>query len=89
MAPGGMGVGKQTEREPAARRVARKLSRWREMYQGHAVVGVKVVPRHQLLAEEVAGELALVREAGERGHLRQGQVRACLQELLGPLDAAV
>ena len=34
------------------------------------------------------GELALVREAGCSGDLRQGQVRPCLQELLGPLDAA-
>ena len=34
------------------------------------------------------GELALVREAGARGDLRQGEVAACLQELLGPLDAA-
>ena len=33
-------------------------------------------------------ELALVREAGVQGDLRQGQVRPCLQELLGPLDAA-
>ena len=36
---------------------------------------------------EVTGELALVREAGPRGDLRQGEVVA-LQELLGPLDAA-
>jgi len=35
----------------------------------------------------VTGELALVREAGAQGDLRQGQVRPCLQELLGPLDA--
>src|SRR5258708_29251721 len=33
-------------------------------------------------------ELALVREAGVRGDLRQGKVRSCLHELLGPLDAA-
>ena len=33
-------------------------------------------------------ELALVREAGVRGDLRQGQVVAALQELLGALDAA-
>jgi hypothetical protein len=39
-------------------------------------------------ALEVAGELALIREAGEEGDLRQGQVRPYLQELLGPLDAA-
>src|SRR5260370_26608004 len=38
-------------------------------------------------ALEVTGELALVREAGVQGALRQGQVRPCLQELLGPLDA--
>ena len=37
---------------------------------------------------EVAGELALVGEARVRGHLRQGQVRPCLQEFLGPLHAA-
>jgi hypothetical protein len=36
---------------------------------------------------EVLAELALVREAGAQGDLRQGQVRPCLQELLGPLDA--
>src|SRR6516165_10226493 len=39
-------------------------------------------------ALEVVGELALVREAGVRRHLRQGQIRPCLQELPGPLDAA-
>src|SRR5215469_12027976 len=39
-------------------------------------------------AFEVIGELALVPEAGVRGHLRQGQVASSLQELLGPLDAA-
>src|SRR6516225_4964771 len=39
-------------------------------------------------ALEVVGELALVREAGARGDLRQGQVAASLQELLSPLDAA-
>ena len=37
--------------------------------------------------EEMA-ELALVREAGAGGDLRQGQVGSCLQELPGPLDAA-
>ena len=39
-------------------------------------------------ALEVMGELALVTEAGVRGHLRQGEIRSCLQEVLGPLDAA-
>src|SRR5215469_3470608 len=39
-------------------------------------------------ALEVMGELALVREAGVRGDLRQGQVAVALEELLGPLDAA-
>src|SRR5262249_27109301 len=39
-------------------------------------------------ALEVIGELALVREAGVRGDLRQGEVAAPLQELLGPFDAA-
>src|SRR6516225_4233670 len=39
-------------------------------------------------ALEVMRELALVRVAGLRGDLRQGQARPCLQELLGPLDAA-
>src|SRR5262249_10227992 len=34
------------------------------------------------------GELALVREAGAAGHLRQGKVGSCLQEFLGSLDAA-
>jgi hypothetical protein len=37
---------------------------------------------------EVVGELALVREPGVRGPLRQGQTRPGLQEVLGPLDAA-
>src|SRR5262249_14525885 len=39
-------------------------------------------------ALEVMAELALVREAGASGDLRQGQVGACLQELPGTLDAA-
>jgi hypothetical protein len=39
-------------------------------------------------ALEVMGELALVREAGAQGDLRQGQARPCFQELFGPLDAA-
>jgi len=39
-------------------------------------------------ALEVVGELALVREAGAGGDLRQGQVIASLQELLGSFDAA-
>jgi hypothetical protein len=34
------------------------------------------------------GELALVREAGAGGDLRQGEVAPGLQKLLGPLDAA-
>src|SRR5262249_45365426 len=37
---------------------------------------------------EVTAELALVREAGVGGHLRQGEVTALLEEVLGPLDAA-
>src|SRR6516164_2908972 len=39
-------------------------------------------------ALEVMGELALVREAGARRDLCQGEVKVLLQELLGPLDAA-
>jgi hypothetical protein len=39
-------------------------------------------------ALEVVGEPALVREAGARGDLRQGEVVASLQELLRPVDAA-
>ena len=39
-------------------------------------------------ALEVVGELALVREAGVQGDLRQGKGRPSLQELPGPLDAA-
>src|SRR6516162_8724066 len=39
-------------------------------------------------ALEVIGELALVREAGVRADLRQGQVASRLQELPGSLDAA-
>src|SRR5262249_55033685 len=37
---------------------------------------------------EVMAQLALVREAGAGGDLRQGQVGPRLQELPGPLDAA-
>src|SRR5262245_30970324 len=37
---------------------------------------------------EVMAELALIREAGTGGDLRQGEVAASLQELLGPLDPA-
>jgi hypothetical protein len=43
-------------------------------------------PRDANVALEVRGERALVREAGAGGDLRQGQVRSCLQQLLGPLD---
>src|SRR5215470_1623406 len=39
-------------------------------------------------ALEVMGELALIRELGVRGDLRQGQFGPGLQELPGPLDAA-
>src|SRR6516164_1770646 len=39
-------------------------------------------------ALEVMGKLALVREAGVRGDLRQGEIASGLQELFGPLDAA-
>src|SRR5262249_11447468 len=39
-------------------------------------------------ALEVMGELALVREPGDSGDLRQGEFASGLQELLGPLDAA-
>jgi hypothetical protein len=39
-------------------------------------------------ALEVMAELALVREAGVRGDLRQGEVAAPLQDLLRPFDAA-
>jgi hypothetical protein len=39
-------------------------------------------------ALEVAGELALVREGGAQGDLRQGEVASGLQEVLGPFDAA-
>src|SRR5260370_30091004 len=38
-------------------------------------------------AFEVTGELALVREAGVRGNLRQGEVAAALQKLPGSFDA--
>jgi hypothetical protein len=40
-------------------------------------------------ALEVMAELALVREAGACGDLRQGEIASGLQELPGPLDAAV
>src|SRR5262249_23554089 len=39
-------------------------------------------------ALEVMGELALIREPGVRGDLRQGQFGPGLEELPGPLDAA-
>src|SRR5262249_56720533 len=35
-------------------------------------------------ALEVMGELALIREAGARGDVRQGQARSGLQQLPGP-----
>src|SRR5262252_10007428 len=40
-------------------------------------------------ALEVMGELALIREPGVRGDLRQGQFGPGLQELPGPLDFAL
>src|SRR5262245_15356949 len=39
-------------------------------------------------AHEVMGGLALVREAGVRGDLRQGEAASGMQQLPGPLDAA-
>ena len=39
-------------------------------------------------ALEVMGELALVREPGVRGDLRQGKLGSGLEELSRPLDAA-
>ena len=39
-------------------------------------------------ALEVVGTLALVREAGAGGDLRQGEVTAALQKPLGPVDTA-
>jgi hypothetical protein len=39
-------------------------------------------------ALEVIAELALVREAGVCGDLRQGEIASGLQELLAPLDAS-
>src|ERR1700733_3856420 len=44
--------------------------------------------RHADEPFEVMGELALVREAGARGDLRQRGVVTSFQEMLGPLDAA-
>src|SRR5262249_47784362 len=62
---------------------------WRDLRRFVGSYARPELPRRDAdQALEVMGELALVREAGVRGHLRQGEVASGLQELLGPLDAA-
>src|SRR5215472_3195284 len=62
---------------------------WRDLRRFVGSYARPELPRRDAdQALEVMGELALVREAGARGDLRQGEVAAGLQQLLGPLDAA-
>src|SRR5262249_20722021 len=61
---------------------------WRDLRRFVGSYARPELPRRDAdYALEVMGELALVREPGVRGDLRQGEV-AALQELPGPLDAA-
>src|SRR5215475_764445 len=67
----------------------RSAGSWRGLSVLGDSCGHPELPRRDAdYALEVMRELALVREAGVRGHLRQGEVASGLQELLGPLDAA-
>src|SRR5262249_47273240 len=62
---------------------------WRDLRRFVGSYARPELPRRDAdCALEMMRELALVREAGVRGHLRQGEVASGLQELLGPLDAA-
>src|SRR5262249_31069963 len=62
---------------------------WRDLRRFVVSYARPELPRRDAdQALEVMGELALVREAGVDGDLRQGGVASGLQELLGPLDAA-
>src|SRR6516164_1380966 len=62
---------------------------WRDLSVLGDSCGHPKLPRRDAdYALEVMRELALVREAGVRGNLRQGEVASGLQELPGPLDAA-
>src|SRR5215475_12323806 len=62
---------------------------WRDLRRFVGSYARPELPRRDAdCALEVMRELALVREAGVRGDLRQGAVASGLQELLGPLDAA-
>src|SRR5215472_11165212 len=62
---------------------------WRDLRRFVGSYARPELPRRDAdQALEVMTELALIREAGVRGHLRQGEVASGLQELLGPLDAA-
>src|SRR6516164_1079370 len=62
---------------------------WRDLRRFVGSYARPELPRRDAnQALEVMRELALVREAGVRGDLRQGEVSSGLQELPGPLDAA-
>src|SRR6516225_4529359 len=62
---------------------------WRDLRRFGGSYARPELPRRDAdEALEVMGELALIREAGARGDLHQGQVVFGLQELPGPLDAA-
>src|SRR4029077_2100298 len=62
---------------------------WRDLRRLGGSYARPELPRRDAdQALEVMGELALVREAGDSGDLRQGEGAFGLQELLGPLDAA-
>ena len=66
----------------------RRSISWRDLRRFRRFFCASELPRRDAdEALEVTGELALVREAGVQGDFRQGQVRPCLQELVGPLDA--
>src|SRR5262249_49467414 len=67
----------------------RSAGSWRGLFVLGDSCGHPELPRRDAdYALEVMRELALVREAGVGGNLRQGEVAAGLQELLCPLDAA-
>src|SRR5262249_22816100 len=61
---------------------------WRNLRRfGGSYARLELSRRDADQALEVMGELALVREAGVRGDLHQGEVASGFHQLLGPLDA--
>src|SRR5262245_55890182 len=62
---------------------------WRDLRRFVGSYARPELPRRDTdQALEVMGKLALVRESGDSGDLRQREVASGLQELLGPLDPA-